>query len=185
MENKSLIDPSRNTVGSIYRDAQINGQRDVVIGDVNHEIKKDLVKDINEAIEKGRSHPDFVGKPFYLAFYEKYDLMLKRGLVRIPKITGYRPYPEQDTMVFHVYPNDEVYFCWELPHRSQMLNILMNPDLYPQEQVDMIKRWENLQLEYFGFTKDSEGFWVENELYRGDYLMGSDDGKKKVKILVG
>jgi hypothetical protein len=50
MEYKSLIDPSRNTVGSIYRDAQINGEKGVIIGDVNHEIKKDLVHDINEAI---------------------------------------------------------------------------------------------------------------------------------------
>lgn len=184
MDNKSLIDPSRNTVGSIYRDAQINGEKGVVIGDVNHEIKKDLVKDINEAIEAGRKHPDFVGKPFYLAFYEKYDLMLKKGLVRIPKITKYRPYPEQDTMVFHVYPNDDVYFCWELPHRSQMINMVMNPDLYPPDQVQMIRRWENLQLEYFGFTKDGEGNWIENTLYRGDFLMGSSEGKKEVKILL-
>lgn len=184
MEYKSTIDESRNTVGSIYRDAQINGERGVVIGDVNHEIKKDLVKDINEAIEKGRAHPDFIGKPFYLAMYEKYDLMLKRSLVRIPKITKYRPYPEQDTMVFHVFPNDEVYFCWELPHRSQMINILMNPDLYDQNQVQMIKRWENIQLEYFGFTKDENGDWIENKLYRGDMLLGSPDGQKQVKILV-
>lgn len=183
MEFKSLIDPSRGTVGSIYRDAQIKGERGVVIGDVNHEIQKDLVKDINEAIQKGRSHPDFKDRPFYLAFYEKYDLMLKRGLVRIPKITRYRPYPEQDTMVFHIFPNDDVYFCWELPHRSQMRNILMNPDLFDNDRVDTLRRWENLQLEYFGFTKDSEGHWVENELYRGDKLLGSSDGQKPVKIL--
>jgi hypothetical protein len=183
--NKSHFDPSRNTVGSIYRDAQINGERGVVIGDVNHEIQKDLVKDINENIKKGREHPDFKDKPFYLAFYEKYDLMLKKGLVRIPKITKYRPYPEQDTMVFHVFPNDEVYFCWELPHRSQMMNILMNPDLFDKKQVDLIKKWENIQLEYFGFTKDEEGFWIENKMYRGDTLMGSSDGQKQTKIVIG
>jgi hypothetical protein len=65
MENQSHIDPTRKTAGAIYRDAQINGERGVVIGDVSHEIKKDLVVDINEAIQQGRSHPDFVGKPFY------------------------------------------------------------------------------------------------------------------------
>lgn len=184
MEIQSRIDPTRNTVGSIYRDAQINGEKGVVIGDVNHEIKKDLVKDINEAIQEGRSSPEFIDKPFYLAIYEKYDLMLKKGLVRIRKITKYRPYPEQDMMLFHVYPNDDVYFCWELPHRSQMLNIVMNPGLYDQAQVDTIKRWENLQLEYFGFTKDAEGNWVENMLYRGDFLLGSSEGKKEVKILL-
>ena len=182
MNNKSNIDPSRNTVGSIYRDAQINGERGVVIGDVNHEITKDLVKDINEAIEQGTKEME--GKPFYLAIYEKYDLMLKRGLVRIRKITKYRPYPEQDMMCFHVYPNGDVYFCWELPHRSQMMNILMSPDLFDQSRVEMIKRWENLQLEYFGFTKDEEGNWIENKLYRGDFLMGSPDGQKQTKILV-
>jgi hypothetical protein len=184
MESQSRFDPTRKTAGAIYRDAQIHGERDVIIGDVNHEIKKDLVKDINEAIVKGRQHPDFTGKPFYLAFYEKYDLMMKRGLVRLSKITKYRPYPEQDTMVFRIFPNDEIYFCWELPHRSHMLNMLMNPEIYDEKQINQIRRWENLQLEYFGFKKDAEGNWVENELYRGDFLLGSDDGKKKIKILV-
>ena len=169
-------------MGSIYRDAQINGERGVVIGDVNHEITKDLVKDINEAIEQGTKEME--GKPFYLAIYEKYDLMLKRGLVRIRKVTKYRPYPEQDMMCFHVYPNGDVYFCWELPHRSQMMNILMSPDLFDPSRVEMIKRWENLQLEYFGFTKDEEGNWIENKLYRGDHLMGSPDGQKQTRILI-
>lgn len=180
MEHKSHFDPSRQTVGTIYRDAQINGEKGVVIGDVNYEIKKDLVKDINEAIEKGSK--EMPGKPFYLAIYEKYDLMLKKGLVRIRKITKYRPYPEQDMMAFHIYPNGDVYFCWELPHRSAMMNILNNPDLFPPERIDQIRRWENLQLEYFGFTKDEEGNWIENKLYRGDHLMGSEDGQKQVKI---
>jgi len=183
MENKSLIDPSRNTVGSIYRDALISGERGIVIGDVNHEIKKDLVTDINEAINQGTKEME--GKPFYLAIYEKYDLMLKRGLVRIRKITPYRPYPEQDSMVFHVYPQGgEVYFCWELPHRSQMMNILMNEALYDADVVSMLRRWENLQLEYFGFTKDDEGNWVENVLFRGDTLVGSPQVKKKANILL-
>ena len=182
MDLTSQIDPTRNTAGSIYRDAQINGERGVVIGDVSHEIKKDLVKDINEAIEQGEKEME--GKPFYLAIYEKYDLMLKKGLVRIRKITKYRPYPEQDSMVFHIYPGGTVYFCWELPHRSQMLNVLMNPGLYDESYVDLIRRWENLQLEYFGFTKDENANWVENMLYRGDWLMGSSEGKKEVTILI-
>jgi hypothetical protein len=184
MENNSKIDPTRETVGKIYRDAQINGERGVVIGDVNHEIKKDLVVDINEAIQQGMASDEFKGKAFYLALYEKYDLMLKKGLVRIRKITKYRPYPEQDMMLFHVYPQGDVYFCWELPHRTQMINILANEALYPPEQVLMLKRWENIQLEYFGFKKDSEGNWVENELFRGDYLMGAPDVQKVPKILL-
>lgn len=184
LEHESTIDPTRKTAGAIYRDAQIHGERGLVIGDVNHEIKKDLVYDINEAIEAGAKDPEFEGKPFYLAIYEKYDLMMKKGLVRIRKITKYRPYPEQDSMVFHVYPGCDVYFCWELPHRSQMINILMNPDLYPPEQVAKIRQWENLQLEHYGFTKDENGDWVENKLYRGDYLLGSQEIQKKPKILL-
>jgi hypothetical protein len=182
MEFESTFDPNRETAGKIYRDAQINGEKGVIIGDVNHEIKKDLVKDINEAIEVGEKEMN--GKPFYLAIYEKYDLMLKRGLVRIRKITKYRPYPEQDSMVFHVYPGGTVYFCWELPHRTQMMNILMNPDFYDHDYIQMIKRWENIQLEYFGFKKDEEGNWIENELYRGDYLLGSPQVEKKPIILL-
>ena len=182
MDHQSIIDPTRKTAGAIYRDAQINGEKGVIIGDVNHEIKKDLVHDINEAIEAGEKEMN--GQPFYLAIYEKYDLMLKRGLVRIRKITKYRPYPEQDTMVFHIYPGGTVYFCWELPHRSQMMNILMNPDLFDSERVQMIRRWENLQLEYFGFKKDDEGNWVENELFRGDHLMGSPEKEKSPVKLV-
>lgn len=182
MKFKSSIDSTRETVGKIYRDAQINGEKGVVIGDVNHEIKKDLVKDINEAIEQGEK--EIEGKPFYLAIYEKYDLILKRGLIRIRKITKYRPYPEQDSMVFHVYPGGTVYFCWELPHRSQMINILMNPDLYDHRQVQQIKRWENLQLEYFGFKKDGNGNWIENEMYRGDHLLGQQQKEKSpVKLI--
>ena len=176
MEYQSKIDPTRETAGKIYRDAQISGEKGVVIGDVNHEIVKGLVEDINEAIEQGEK--EMGGKPFYLAIYEKYDLMLKRGLVRLRKITKYRPYPEQDTMVFHVYPGGDVYFCWELPHRTQMMNILMNPDLFDPERVQNLKRWENLQLEYFGFKKDENGNWVENELYRGDHLMTSSTKQK-------
>jgi hypothetical protein len=182
VEFQSKIDPTRQTAGAIYRDAQINGERGAVIGDVNHEIKKDLVFDINEAIEQGTKEMD--GKPFYLAIYEKYDLMLKRGLVRIRKITPYRPYPEQDMMAFHIYPGGDVYFCWELPHRSQMMNILMSPDLFDPARVQMIKRWENLQLEHFGFKKDEEGNWVENPLYRGDLLMGAPPEQKATNILL-
>jgi hypothetical protein len=87
-------------------------------------------------------------------------------------------------MVFHVYPGGNVYFCWELPHRSQMINIIMNENLYDRKQVQQIKHWENLQLEHFGFTKDDEGNWIENKLYRGDFLLGSQDGEKQVKILM-
>lgn len=186
MDNKSIIDPTRKTVGSIYRDAQISGERGVIIGDVNHEVKKGLVEDINIAIFQGSK--ELEGKPFYLAIYEKYDLMLKKGLVRIPKITKYRPYPEQDSMVFHVYPgSNEVYFCWGLPHRSHMLNMLNSSELRPQqweqEELQLFRHWENLRLEHFGFKKDNDGNWVENTLYRGDKLVSATQEKATVVSL--
>jgi len=181
MEFISKIDPTRQTVGKIYRDAQMSGERGVVIGDVNHEIRKDLVGDINEMIAAGvKEHGD---KPFYAAIYEKYDLMLKKGLVRIRKVTKYRPYPEQDMMCFKVVCGD-VFFCWELPHRTQMMNILLSADLFDPDRVKMIRHWENDQLEYYGFKKDDEGNWVENELFRGDTLMGSPEAKKANKLLI-
>jgi hypothetical protein len=171
MEHRSLIDPTRKTAGAIYRDAQINGERNVIIGDVNHEICKGLIEDINEAIKEGIEKLE--GKPFYLAIYEKKDLALKKGDVRIRKIWTKRPYPEQDTIVYKIIPEaEEVYFCWGLPHRSQMINMMNNPGLFSDEQLDPIRRWENMQLEYFGFMKDDLGNWKENPFYSGDQLQG-------------
>ena len=82
------------------------------------------------------------------------------------------------------YPGGVVYFCWELPHRTQMINILNSADLFDPAYVEIIRRWENLQLEHFGFTKDENGNWVENKLYRGDTLMGTQEKKKQSNILV-
>jgi len=110
--------------------------------------------------------------------------MVKLKTLSMYKIENVPDHVIQDMMAFHVYPNGDVYFCWELPHRSQMMNILMSPDLFDPSRVDMIRRWENLQLEYFGFTKDEEGNWVENKFYRGDFLLGSADGMKEAKIVL-
>ena len=181
MEYISNIDPMRQTIGAIYREAQINGERGVIIGDASHEIQKGLIEDINIAIKEGVIALE--GKPFYLCIYEKKDLSFKYGDVRIPKITTYRPYPEQDTIVYHVIPEaEEVYFCWELPHRSQMINMLNNPDLFDHAILDQLRRWENLQLEYFGFMKDEEGMWKENIFFRGDVLQGKKGEQTSVSM---
>jgi hypothetical protein len=53
-ENQSLIDPTRKTVGAIYRDAQIENAKDLEgasIGDVNKEFLKSFVDDLNEALQ--------------------------------------------------------------------------------------------------------------------------------------
>ena len=62
LENQSLIDPSRKTVGAIYRDAQIENEKDLegaTIADVGKEFLKSFVDDLNEALQ---SDP-FNGKP--------------------------------------------------------------------------------------------------------------------------
>jgi hypothetical protein len=182
MEHQSRIDPTRKTAGAIYRDAQINGERGVIIGDVNHEICKGLIEDINEAIAQGIK--ELEGRPFYLAIYEKKDLALKKGDVRIRTISTKRPYPEHDSIVYKVIPKaEEVFFCWGLPHRSQMINMLNNPQLFPADQLELFKRWENMQLEYFGFMKDDIGNWTENTFYRGDQLQGKQkEGDSKIHM---
>ena len=65
-----------------------------------------------------------------------------------------------------------------------MLNMLMNEWLYDPAQIDKIRRWENLQLEHFGFTKDETGNWVENQLYKGDWLLGSQDGHTQTQVVM-
>jgi hypothetical protein len=183
----SKFDPSRHTVGKIYRDAQMHGEQGVVIGDVNHEIKKGLVEDINEAIQEGIK--EFGLKPFYVAIYEKSDLMLKRGLVRIRKVWKKRPYPEQDSMVFKIIGGQDVYFCWALPHRNQMINEINtfedDPILFKdfRDNVYLYKHWENLRLDHFGFRKGDEGNWEENPHYNGDRLMSKNPDDIKVHMI--
>ena len=172
MENQSRYNPSRKTVGAIYRDAQFNGEKQVITGDMNYELRKSLVEDLNETVAQGTK--DFEGRPFYITVHEKRDLQMKNAFLRRMIKTVYRPYPEDDTLVFKVYPySNSVYFCWELPHRTNMLNMLACPDLYEPEILQKFKHWENLRLEHFGFMKDEEGMWKENPLYRGDILVST------------
>ena len=134
MNNQSRFDPTRKTVGAIYRDAQFSGEKQIITGDMNYELRKSLAEDLNDTIKQGSI--DFEGRPFYITVYEKRDLQMKNAFIRRMIKTVYRPYPEDDTLVFKVIPySSAVYFCWELPHRSNMLNILACADLYPPEQV--------------------------------------------------
>ncbi len=179
MNNKSQYDNSRETVGAIYRQAQLRGERQIITGDMNFEMRKSLVDDINDTIKEGTV--EFEGKKFYIEVYERWDLMMKRALVRRLYKSKYRPYPEADTMVFKVLPYaEEVYFCWDLPQRGHMINELSNPDLYDPERLSKFRRWENMQLEHFGFSKDYEGNWIENLSYRGDILVSRRPESEKV-----
>ena len=165
--NMSHYDPTRKTVGQIYRDAQMFGEKQLIVGDMNYEMKKSLADDLNESIITGTK--DFEGRPFYIRVYEKWDLQMKKALIRRMYKMVYRPYPEADSLVFKVIPyTNEVYFCWELPSRGEMINELNNPDLYPAERLMKYRKWENMQLDIFGFAKDDLGNWRENPLFRGD-----------------
>lgn len=181
MQNQSKYDPSRQTVGAIYRDAQFNGEKQIITGDMNYELRKSLVEDLNDTIEQGTK--DFEERPFYITVHEKRDLQMKNAFIRRMIKTIYRPYPEDDTLVFKVIPKfNEVYFCWELPHRSNMLNMLACPELYDAEQLNKYRLWENMCLEYYGFMKDEEGNWIENPLYSGDELLSLKPDEKKVAV---
>ena len=155
------------TAGALYREAQIHGEKQLVVGDINYELRKCLVDDLNEAIEIGTN--DFEGRPFYIRVYERWDLQMKKAMVRSVFKMVYRPYPEHESSVYRVVPHaNDVYFCWSLPHRHEMMNELNCPELYDPEQLALYRHWENMRLEHFGFIQNTEGNWIENPLYRGD-----------------
>ncbi len=149
MTHISHIDPNRKTVGAIYRDAAMASRDSFVInGDLTNEMMKSLVDDLNETIA---SNP-FEGNPFYITVYEKKDLQMERAILRRLYVSKYRPYPEDDTVVFYVEPrSNTVKFCWCLPHSSEMDNMLINAHLYNEEMIADIKAWKKIDLEHFGF----------------------------------
>jgi hypothetical protein len=154
----SKYDPTRDTVGKIYRDAQLNNHEDYIeVGDMSREMTTSLVDDINDAIKSF----DLKGKPYYLMIHEKKDLQMKSALLRRMLYFGYRPYPEDDTIVFYKNPKrQDLRFCWCLPHWSDMENILANPDQYSPEFVYQIKCWKNNDLTPFGFYYDEKEKWI-------------------------
>ena len=166
---------NRETVGSIYQQAQFSGEKQVICGDMNYELRKSLCEDLNETIIQATK--EFEGKPFYVTVHEKKDLQMKSALLRRLIKTKYRPYPEDDTIVFYVNPlYNDVYFCWCLPHWSEMDNVLMNKNLFDsttedREYVNSIRAWKDLRLEHFGFCKNNEGNWMVNPHYNGDKLL--------------
>lgn len=180
MENQSLFDPSRKTVGAMYRDLQMGSHDESVTnGDLTNELMSSLVCDINDAIDLGNK--EFEGRKFYILIQEKKDLamphMINRRVIKSEK----RFWPEDDTIVFLVIPqSNEVKFCWCLPHSSEMPNMLNSEYLYDADMIDKIKSYYALDLYNFGFRKDEMGNWEENPLYKGDKLMA----EYKIKILI-
>lgn len=161
MENQSRYDPSRKTVGAIYREANLSYDgTPIETGDMARELMSSLVEDLNDTINS-RPHE---GRPYYITVHEKKDLQMKTALLRRIITTLYRPWPEDDTTVFYINPSSsDVRFCWCLPHWTDMDNVMRNEMLYPVEYVKDISAWKSLDLYRFGFTKDPMGHWIPNE----------------------
>jgi hypothetical protein len=159
-KSKSLYDQSRDTVGKIYRDANLNNREDFIeVGDMSRELTTSLVEDINDAIENF----DKKGKPYYLMVHEKKDLQMKTAVLRRVLYFGYRPWPEDDTIVFWKNPKtQDLRFCWCLPHWSDMDNILANRMDYPPDYVFQVEAWKNVNLTPFGFVWHHKEKWIPN-----------------------
>jgi hypothetical protein len=163
---KSLYDQSRNTVGKIYRDLQMNANPGLIeVGDMSNDMMPGLVEDINDAIEEGTK--DFEGRPFYVMIHEKKDLQMPSALLRKIYKQLWRPYPEDDTTVFWHDPRAfKTCFCWSLPHWSEMNNILANSNLFDHNMVEELKAWKRNDLTHFGFIKDETGNWTANPNFK-------------------
>lgn len=165
VDTNSRIDPSRKTVGAMYLDlAKNNTDEFVTAGDLTHELMKSFTDDLNETIA---SNP-FGEEEFYITVYEKKDLQMKRSILRRLYCSKYRPYPEDDTIVFHVNPkNQHVDFCWCLPHSTEMENMLMTPWEYDKSMIEDIKMWKhsnyNVCLKHFGFQREGKTIFPSKE----------------------
>lgn len=178
---KSHYDSSRDTVGKIYRDAQLyNDKSPLLVGDLNYELRKSLVDDLNQTIIDGTK--EFDGKPFYITIHEKKDLQMPSAILRRMIKTKYRPYPEDDTVVFYVKDPkvNDVRFCWCLPHWTEMYNILANANLFDFNLVEEIRQWRRLNLHHFGFIKDEIGNWMPNPNWEDKKLV---EEQPKVSLL--
>lgn len=165
-KNKSLYDQKRDTVGKIYRDAQINNKEDFIeVGDMARELTTSLVEDINEALANfDRKEPK---KPYYLMVEEKRDLQMKNAIARRLHYFGYRPWPEDNTTVFWKNPKtQELRFCWCLPHWAEMDTTLMNAHTFEDEYIYRIQCWKKFDLSPFGFVEDGKEGWIPNSKWK-------------------
>ena len=167
--HKSKYDPTRDTVGKIYRDANLNNHEDYIeIGDMSRELATSLVEDVNDAIKNF----DLKGKPYWLMVHESKDLQMKTALRRRILYFGYRPWPEDDTVVFWKNPKtQDIRFCWCLPHWSEMDNVLANPQHYEDEYVYQIAMWKKFDLTPFGFYHHTKEKWIPDPNWKDKKLI--------------
>ncbi len=148
---KSQIE-DRDTVGTTYLKAQKNSVSGLTVQDIGDELAKSLVEDLNDTIE---SNP-FCGKSFFINVVEERDLQMPNAIKRRMFKTRYRPFPEDNTLVFYVEPKSSRFFyCWDLPHHSEFSNILSNYFTYDWEYIRRIFDWSVNDLSNFGFIKVS------------------------------
>ncbi len=167
IEHISDYDNSRETIGAIYRNAQIHGDKTPILNDdLTKVMASSLVEDLNEAIELGTK--EWGENPFYLIVHEKKDMTMPRALLRRIIRKQYRPWPEDDTLVFRVFPSsNDVVFCWCLPHHTDMDNFLANEMLYDKDLIASIKAYRSMNLEHFGFVKIGIGEeWEANPNFK-------------------
>jgi hypothetical protein len=157
---QSRFDPSRENVGKIARDAVMRHDgTPIEVGEMKGAILPDLVNDINENLMKD----PYNGKPFYLLITEHKDLQMKNAMFRRPFIKPYRPWPEDNTMVFWKDPKtQELRFCWDIPHWSEIDNILQNPFLWDENLVKDAIAWKTFDMGHFGFFYHKEYKWIPN-----------------------
>lgn len=182
MENASKYDPTRKTVGAIYRDAKMNNHETYIeVGDMTNELQSSLVEDLHDTLATN-PHGD---REYYICVHESKDLAMPNMIKRRILTSVYRPYPEDDTLVFRVHPTTkEVYFCWCLPHWGEMDNILANSSLYDEAYVHSIRKWKNVEMEYFGFVKVGAGDkWAMNPNWSFEKDHKLEPRKPKSKII--
>lgn len=180
MENQSMFDPTRQTVGSLSNEVRSADTKSMKIGDINAEMLKGFIDDINNALDQGRKeYPD---ENFFVLVTEKWELQMKNALYRKVALSKKRPYPEANTTCFKYDHNlKEVRFCWDLPMRHDMWNIMANAALFDIQTVEDIHHWEKFELEHFGFTKTGLGdIWEENPYFK-DRALG--ESRLQFKII--
>lgn len=142
----------RDTVGTTYIKAQNNIDPALSVGDINSQMLPDFVDDLNESLQ---SNP-FSGSSFYVNIAEKRDAQMPNAFRRKIIRSLYRPFPEFSTTVFHMNPKQQkVSYCWDLPHHTEMINVLSQPHLYDKKYVESIRDWKDNELNRFGFLKVS------------------------------
>jgi len=179
MEHKSQYG-DRQTVGAIYRKAQIeNCGTPIECGDMSRELMSSLICDLNDTIQS-KPHD---GREYYICVHESKDLQMPNCIRRRILTSLYRPWPEDDTVVFRVSISQEVFFCWCLDHWTVMDNKLANENLYPIEDIQVIRHWKNFNMEHFGFMKDPMGNWTANPFYKDKKLVERIQSAPKILVV--